>query len=136
VVRRFSLPLIYSFDKTEAAIFPMQTLLPKNFFSDLFNLLQALFSACVAAVCSFIPHHCVVTFIKSSEICMLFTLILPKKSAHVLGGVSGVASFKTTDKSLNKTQTAFSPMQIMLPKDFHIFFSELFTYFCLCVVLH
>jgi len=78
VVRRFSLPLINSFHKTEAAIFPMQTLLSKNFFSDLFNLLQALFSACVAAAGSFIPHHCVVTFIKSSEICMLFKLILPK----------------------------------------------------------
>jgi len=94
VVRRFSLPLINSFDKTEAAILPMQTLLSKNVFSDLFNLLQAVFSACVAAVGSFISHHCVVTFIRSSEICMLFTLILPKESGHVLGGVSGVASFK------------------------------------------
>ena len=70
----------------------------------IYYILQLLFSACVAAVKSRpVLHHCVVIFFWSSGImectCMLFTFgngVL----LHALGGVSGVASFITTDEQL------------------------------------
>jgi len=40
MVRHISFPLINSFNKTEAAVFPMQAMLQESFFSDYFNSLQ------------------------------------------------------------------------------------------------
>ena len=62
-----------------------------------FNLLQLMFSACVAAVkCRIVLHNCEVLFFWSSD-CMLFTF---ESSAQALGSASGVASVITTDEQL------------------------------------
>jgi len=54
------------FNKTKVAIFPMQTVVPKDFpfFSDKCNLLQLMFSVCEASV-KYIPvrRHCVGFFL-------------------------------------------------------------------------
>jgi len=63
-------------------------------------VLQLVFSARVAAVKSRpVLHHCLVIFFWSSGIMectgMLYTFV---NGVHALGGVSGVASFITTDE--------------------------------------
>ena len=54
-----------------------------------------------AVKCHPVLYHNVVIFFKSSGIikCM-FVFICKSSSAHALGGVSGVASFITTDAQL------------------------------------
>jgi len=48
---------------------------------------------------------------------MLFTF-KNKSSAHALGGVSGVASFITTDKQLQQNRGVCFFVQAMLPEGF------------------
>jgi len=38
--------------------------------------------------------------------------------AHAQGGVSGVASFITTDEQLQQSRGCYFPMQVMLPEGF------------------
>ena len=85
-------------------------------FKQMYELIQLVFSACVAAVKSRpVLHHCVVIFVWSSEIMECTCMLL--SSAHALGGVSGVALFITTDERLQKKKPKLL-VQAMLPEDF------------------
>jgi len=44
--------------------------------------------------------------------------ILKKSAAHALGGVSGVASFITTDEQLQETEDAIFPFRPYIPRAF------------------
>jgi len=70
--------------------------------STYYNLLQLVLCACVAAVkCRPVLHHCVVIFFWSAGIIeCLFVCIWKWSFAHGLKGVSGVASFITSDEQL------------------------------------
>jgi len=73
----------------------------------------------VAAVqCFPVLHHCVDIFFWSSGImdCMLLTF--GKSSAHALLGVSGVASFITTDEQLQYNRGCFFSCRLCFLKAF------------------
>ena len=107
VVWHLSFPLTNSFNKTEAAVFAFRPCFLRATLSSVqYNLLQLVLSACMTAVkCRPVLHHCVVIFFWSSEIidCM-FVFIWKWSSGYALGGVSGVASFITTDEQLQENQ--------------------------------
>jgi len=86
--------LMNSCKQTEAAIFPLQATLPLNLplFSD-YYIKSLVWSVRRQTKCP-VLHHCVVIFFWSSGI-MECTCM---SSAHALRGVSGVASFITTDE--------------------------------------
>ena len=89
-------------------------------FSLKFNLLQLVFSACVATVkLRRVLQHCVVILFCSSGI-MDSTLFTYRKYsyAHAIGGDSGVASWITSDEQLQLNLGCYFPMQAMFPVDF------------------
>ena len=73
--------MVNSFNKTQAAIFPMQAMLSEKFLFSSFNILQLVFGACVVAVkCHPVIHvHALCSYIllvlwdQWIMDCMLFT---------------------------------------------------------------
>jgi len=122
VVWHYSLLLMNSFNKTEAAVFSCRLCFLRAFpFTSLILLTQLVFSACVAAVKSRpVLHHCVVIFFWSSGImeCTCMLLKFEMESAHALGGVSGVTSFITTNEQLQYNRGCCFLVQAMIPEGF------------------
>ena len=92
VVWYLSLPFMNSFNKKPNLLLFIfclaQDVFPESFslFSVEFNLLQLMFSACVAAVkCRPVLHQCVVIFFLSSGIMDCICLIWKKSTAYALG---------------------------------------------------
>ena len=76
-------------------------------------------NACVAVFkCRPVRFHCVILFWSSIIIeCLLFTF---ENRVPIMreGGVSGVASFITTDEQLQKKRGCCFPMQAVFPEKF------------------
>ena len=86
-------------------------------------------SACVSAVkCRPVLHHRVVIFFGPQESWIVCCLHLEIESRScIVGGVSGVESFITTDDQLQLNRGCCSSMQAMLSEGFPFFQFHLYT---------